>query len=174
MISDENVHFSFMIAVIIQRNTKGYGSHFNKDWIDYKRGFGNVNGKYFWIGLDEIHKLTKSGSYSLEVVLKKNGATKTIKWSSFKIGNEIEKYKLSISGFDAGSSGLPDRFAYHNEMYFTTRDKDNDKYSKNCAQTSPGGWWFNYCMQSNLNRNHVQGPYYSGYWDESTMILQRY
>ena len=93
---------------------------------DYKNGFGTVNGKTFWIGLDTIHELTKTGAYSLEVILKDDGQTKTLQWSSFSVDSESNKYRLSISGFNAGTSGLSDQLYLSNGMYFTTRDRDND------------------------------------------------
>ena len=149
-------------VVIIQKNTAHYSHDFNRDWIDYQRGFGSVNEKTFWMGLNQIHQLTKTGSYSLEVVLKKLGVTKIVKWSSFMVGNESQKYRLSISGFDAGSSGLSDYintawyYSRYNQngMYFTTRDKDNDRESyRNCANVfGGGGWWFYECNICNLNR----------------------
>ena len=43
-------------------------------------------------------------------------------------------------------------------MKFSTFDKDQDRYSGNCAavQGGGGGWWFNSCVYSNLN-----GRYYN-------------
>ena len=38
-------------------------------------------------------------------------------------------------------------------MKFTTRDRDNDNYKKNCAKVH-NGWWFNACFRAALN-----GPY---------------
>ena len=125
------------------------------------------------MGLDDINYLTTSGSYSLEIHLKRYGAMKIVKWSSFKVESESEKYKLSISGFDAGTSGLPDRLKYHNGMYFSTRDKDNDQASGNCSQSNGGGWWFRICYDSHLNAVDSRGPIFSARYDTSTMILKR-
>ena len=36
-----------------------------------------------------------------------------------------------------------DEFAYHNKMYFTTPDIDNDNNGGNCADKNKSGWWFN-------------------------------
>ena len=39
-------------------------------------------------------------------------------------------------------------------MKFTTKDQDNDRGGKNCAIEYKGAWWFNGCMDCDLN-----GPY---------------
>ena len=92
------------------------------------------------------------------------------------IGNEFEKYKLFTSGFDAGSSGLGDEFAYSNEMYFTTRDNDNDRRNQdNCANYyGGGGWWYDNCAYFQLNRADSYGPQWAGANDDSMMVLKRY
>ena len=164
-----------LIDVIIQRNTKGHNGDFNRGWNDYKTGFGNVQSKTFWIGLDTIHDLTKTGAYSLEVILKKNGNTKTVEWSSFMVDSESNKYRLSVSGFNAGTSGLGDALNYHNGMYFTTTDRDNDQYGTNCASKYGGtGWWYKDCWNCNLNYDNSSGIKYIGtFFGESTMIVKR-
>ena len=171
-------YFFCFLDVIIQRNTKGYGADFNRGWSDYKEGFGNVQSKTFWIGLDTIHDLTKTGAYSLEVILKKNGNTKTVRWNSFMVDSESNKYRLSVSGY-SGTSELSDELNYSNGMYFSTRDRDNDQTGNNCASSNNGsGWWFKggpcaYCI---LNSAKSSGIYYYGgsWYEESTMILKRW
>lgn len=34
-------------------------------------------------------------------------------------------------------------WASHQGMKFSTKDKDNDRYERNCAMEDMSGWWFN-------------------------------
>ena len=68
-------------------------------WAKYKRGFRSVTGE-FWLGLDEIHRLTSSGNYKLRVDLEDfDGNTYYAEYDLFKVGSEAEKYKLSIGNY---------------------------------------------------------------------------
>ena len=125
--------------------------------------------------MDTIHGITSSGSYSLEINLKSGGQTKTVTYSSFSVENEANDYRLSVSGFNAGSSGLLDSLNYHNGRDFSTRDRDNDGYSSGSCSAlyeGNGGWWFGSCSHSNLNFGDSSGPKWNtNSYDESTMII---
>eukprot|EP00794_Sanderia_malayensis_P019236 gene19236-21164_t len=70
-------------------------------------------------------------------------------YGKFEIGSESDGYRLTIGGY-SGNAG--DSLAYHNNMKFSTIDRDNDGHPNlNCAQVYNGGWWYNGCHYSNLN-----------------------
>ena len=58
-----------------------------------------------------------------------------------------------VSGY-SGAAG--DSLDYQSGQQFTTKDQDNDVYSRNCAIVHSGAWWYNECHNSNLN-----GHYYT-------------
>ncbi|XP_028391558.1 ficolin-2-like [Dendronephthya gigantea] len=125
------------------------GSHdFYLGWSDYKAGFGDLNGE-FWLGLDKIHRLWKSGQNVLRVDLMDfNGAERYAKYGTFSVADESDKYRLNIGSY---SGNVGDSLDYHNQMQFTTKDSDNDADGNNCATRFKGAWWYKHCHQSNLN-----------------------
>ena len=73
--------------------------NFYRGWQDYKNGFGDLNGN-FWLGLDEIHRLTKSGQNVLRVDLMDwTNDTAYAKYGSFSVEPEFGNYKLNLSSF---------------------------------------------------------------------------
>ena len=141
--------------LVIQRRQDG-SVDFNRDWVDYEDGFGNLTGE-FWYGLRAIHCLTNQGQWELRIDYTFNDGTKGyLSYSNFRVGVATKQYPLTISGF-VGTTDDP--FSTHsiNGMRFSTRDRDNDRWSKNCAAAKEyngflGGWWYNAC--SNIRLNH--------------------
>ena len=134
--------------IVIQRNKKGSSVNFNKKWVDYEKGFGNLTTE-FWYGLAATHCLTQRGQWEMRVDYQKNDKTWSyLHYNQFSIGNASEEYPLTVGGFTGVGS---DSFAYHNGMKFTTSDNDNDKSSGNCATKYKDGWWFNNCYHININ-----------------------
>ena len=134
---------------VIQRRING-SVDFYLNWTDYVSGFGNLDGE-FWYGLENIHSLTTNDDVELRIELG-YGDTPSVIWTYqlFNVGGADTNYKLTI-GEGQGTAGSRDSLAYHNGKPFTTRDRDNDDYSRNCATIYGGAWWYQSCHNSNLN-----------------------
>uniref|UniRef100_A0A1A8JX25 Angiopoietin-like 4 n=2 Tax=Nothobranchius kuhntae TaxID=321403 RepID=A0A1A8JX25_NOTKU len=142
---------------IIQKRQDG-SQNFNQFWESYKNGFGSLNGE-FWLGLDNIHSLSKQGQYILQVELSDEAGQQREARYKFQLDGEEKMFALHLeqespSGVQediviAGASGLP----------FSTADRDNDLAADiNCAQMLSGGWWFSSCGESNLNGKFPRRP----------------
>ncbi|XP_071133126.1 fibrinogen-like protein 1 [Mytilus edulis] len=147
---------------VIQKRLNGT-THFNRNWQEYKQGFGDVQVEY-WLGNDNLHQMLSTKNYKLRIDLEDwNGVTKYAEYDSFIVGNETTNYILTISGYngDAGDSIInpPSGQIYHNMngMEFSTFDKDNEEAHYNAAEIKQSGWWFKWSTDANLN-----GLYYTG------------
>ncbi|XP_069484151.1 fibroleukin [Ambystoma mexicanum] len=146
---------------VIQRRQDG-STHFNRTWNEYKAGFGNLSNEY-WLGNDKIHLLTKSADMLLRIELEDFNSTREYaKYEQFYVANEFLKYRLSVSGY-SGTAGDALHFSKqynHDQKFFTTADRDNDRYpSGNCGAYYSSGWWFDACMASNLNGKYYHAIY---------------
>ena len=91
---------------VIQKRQDG-SEDFYRGWSDYKKGFGDLNGE-FWLGLDKIHRLSKSGQNTLRVDLMNfNGAERYAKYESFGVADGSDEYRLNISGYSGSFILLP-------------------------------------------------------------------
>ncbi|KFB50578.1 AGAP012000-PA-like protein [Anopheles sinensis] len=143
---------------VFQRRLDG-SVDFYRNWESYKNGFGDVNGEH-WLGLEKLHRMTKSGGHELLVLLEDFEEKEAYAfYDDFKVGNEAEKYKLTVGKY-SGTAG--DKLTYHNQMKFSARDQDNDLSDSKagCANSFKGAWWFENCYKSNLNGQYYQKGYH--------------
>ena len=78
----------------------------------------------FWLGNDLLHRATATSQYRLKIILKSwFGDVKTIKYETFSVDSESQKYKLTALQWDG--QGL-DVLAKDHGMFFTTLDRDHD------------------------------------------------
>ncbi|CAG2231535.1 FCN [Mytilus edulis] len=66
----------------------------------------------------------------------------------------VDNERISCFGFTHKNS-LGDALVFHNKHAFSTKDKDNDSSSSNCAELYKGAWWYGNCYHSNLNGLYV-------------------
>ncbi|XP_030621431.1 fibrinogen-like protein 1 [Chanos chanos] len=154
---------------VFQRRSDGSQS-FDRNWSDYKQGFGDMESASgeFWLGNDNLHYLTSQGDYSLRIALEDfEGHQRYAVYKKFKVDNEENQYQLQFGEY-SGNAGDSLSGTYHPEvqwwashqgMKFSTSDRDNDRYERNCAKEDKSGWWFNRCHSANLNGLYYKGPY---------------
>lgn len=124
---------------VIQRRQDGR-ENFNRNWEDYKMGFGDFYGEY-WLGLEKLHLITNSRRYELYVYLQNfKGQERYAKYNNFVIGSEYEGYKLKSVGVFQGNAGNALRF--HEKAKFSTPDRNNELAARTCAWRLDSGWWF--------------------------------
>ena len=146
--------------IVIQRNKKNSAVNFNRPWVDYEKGFGDLNTE-FWYGLEELHCLTQRGQWEMRVDFQKTDNTWSyLRFTQFSVGSANDEYPLTVGGY---SGSISSSYAmYFNGMKFSTPDNDNDKCggSCNCAASRKSGWWYNSCDYIRIN---LQPPYVYGY-----------
>lgn len=152
---------------VIQRREDG-SVNFDRDWLDYKKGFGQLDGE-MWLGNYGIDCVTnQGGAYTLHVDVEKWDDTHYwAEYNDFRIEDEAWNYILRVQNYNSSSTAgdslmhQGDHFGsqryYHNQIAFSTKDKDHDRFDQgNCAAVATGGWWFNACHYSNLNGKYYQ------------------
>ncbi|XP_029776737.1 tenascin [Suricata suricatta] len=131
---------------------------FYRNWKAYAAGFGDRR-EEFWLGLDNLHKITAQGQYELRVDLRDHGKAAYAVYDKFSVGDAKTRYRLKVEGY-SGTAG--DSMAYHNGRSFSTYDKDTDSAITNCALSYKGAFWYKNCHRVNLmgrygDNNHSQG-----------------
>lgn len=138
-------------TVIMNRSSNALS--FERGWLDYKEGFGNLAGDFF-IGLDKLHAMTSYQLHELRIELENfRGDIAYAGYDAFAISGEREMYALLLLGNYKTDlvPGAGDSLRYQAGARFSTFDNDNDNCVEcNCAQRFRAGGWFNACARTNL------------------------
>lgn len=158
------------VPLLVQQNIGG-SNFFNRSWSEFKVGFNDTRGNY-WLGNDYLSELTQTGRYKLRFDLQRHDNSRWLyaEYSTFLVYGEAFNYRLHVSGY-SGTTGY-DAMSKHNQMMFTTWDRDNDPwtnglYHNNCAVYNGGGFWWTsylgYCGGCDVNA--VSGTAEDFSWD---------
>ncbi|XP_020626691.1 ficolin-2-like [Orbicella faveolata] len=133
---------------VFQRRLDGSVDFF-LGWESYKNGFGNLKGE-FWLGNDNLHRLTAAGNVSLRVDLEDfEDDIRYAEYTTFKVADEEDNMHLpTLNGF----------LFFHSNQPYSTKDSDS---SGGCPQTHKGAWWYKTCHGSNLNGLYLEGSHSS-------------
>jgi len=147
--------------VVFQRRQIG-DVNFTRNWADYRAGFGDFSGD-FWLGLEKVHILcgNTQSRCELRIDMKhSNGSSYYVNYAQFYIGDDVDQYTLHVGGYtgDGGDALITEMLNSNtkphiaNGQKFSTPDRDNDNNKDHqCARYYTGGWWFDACLQTNLN-----------------------
>lgn len=139
---------------VIQRNQRDTPVTWAEAWSTYKFGFGNVRTEY-WLGTEYIHQIAKQKVYQVRFVIQDSADNLSFAdYNLFSVEDEEHGYRLRLGSYngtagDAMTSDNPNNM--HDNMKFSTKDQDQDTYSKNCAYSYEGGWWYSSCYSVRLN-----------------------
>ncbi|XP_064635556.1 fibroleukin-like [Lineus longissimus] len=161
-----------------QRQGYSSGMNFDRNWADYKSGFGN-KATDFWLGNDIISELTAKNSrkYRLLVWLQGHNSSYSVSTSydDFLVKDESENYKVTLTPSTKnkvtwhGDAIMPgDPTLDMNKKPFSTYDKDNDGGPENCASTRKAGWWYGSgCTDANLNAKYYNATnWQASFWPQ--------
>ena len=143
-------------TVIQRRNASMGWVNFTRNWADYEKGFGDLDGE-FWIGLKNIYELTSQQNMALRMSVW-NTNTGKLQWNYpfFAVFGPNSRYALSTSMSTGSGSGSYRPFGYEgsSNYYFTTYDRYAG--SSNCGFRRQSGWWYYnaHCYSANLNGRH--------------------
>nr|XP_023696504.1 tenascin-like [Paramormyrops kingsleyae] len=119
---------------------------FFRNWKNYTIGFGDMNDE-FWLGLENLHKITSASQYELRVDLRDKGENAYAQYDRFSVSDLRSRYKLHVGGY-SGTAG--DSMTYHQGRPFSTYDFDNDIAVTNCALSYKGAFWYKNCHRVNI------------------------
>nr|XP_006005616.1 PREDICTED: tenascin isoform X1 [Latimeria chalumnae] len=131
---------------------------FYRNWKNYTLGFGNPIDE-FWLGLDNLNKISSQGHYELRVDLRDGEESAYALYDRFSVGEARGRFKLQLGTY-SGTAG--DSLSYHQGRPFSTYDKDNDVAVTNCALSYKGAFWYKNCHRVNLMGTYGDNRHSSG------------
>ena len=146
---------------VLQRRRSPFKTSFNRNWEEYRTGFGNLTGE-FWLGNDNIHRLA-AAPVSFRVDIHERGGNKMYaRYENFVVAGADDKYRWNMDSFfgDLPNAiyGSSNPNWKETNMQFSTPDNDNDNYEEgSCSERF--GWWVNKCGLVKLN--DPNGPVWS-------------
>ncbi len=88
---------------VFQRRQDG-SVDFYLDFANYSQGFGNLEGE-FWLGNDNLHRLTAQGDYELRIDLSDfEDESRYAVYDSFSIADVSDNYRLAVGSY-SGTAG---------------------------------------------------------------------
>ena len=138
---------------VIQKRVDG-SVDFNRNWNDYKNGFGDVQGEY-WFGNDDIHALTSMPGSTMLIKISASSFENeqaSVIFEGFKIEDEDNNYKLYSGTASYGDIAMGADFTKFDGMFFSTPDRDMDAAAdKHCAEERQAGFWYKKCGSMSPN-----------------------
>ncbi|MEE6521234.1 hypothetical protein FKM82_019340, partial [Ascaphus truei] len=99
-------------------------------------------------GNTALHRISASAAYELRVDLRAGNESAYAVYDDFYVDPEDRHFRLRLGRY-RGNAG--DSMSYHNNMIFTTRDRDAQRRILPCAISYRGAWWYRNCHYANLN-----------------------
>ena len=85
--------------MILQRRVFPFNTSFDRNWEDYRTGFGNLTGE-FCLGKDNIHRLAAT-PVSFLVELHEGGKKLYAKYENFVVAGADDKYRWNMDSYSA-------------------------------------------------------------------------
>ncbi|XP_053408501.1 microfibril-associated glycoprotein 4-like [Mercenaria mercenaria] len=125
---------------------------FYRNYANYTNGFGDLTGE-FWLGLENLHEMTSQGSSELRVDVKRaNGSAAYEVFKNFSISPSPD-YILRVSPGHGTAGDQLCALSSNSGAPFSTYDRTRDTCTNgsSCAIDNHGAWWYNKCVNVNLN-----------------------